>query len=80
MKYLAAAVITALLALAGPAAAYQCNDRHYTNSDGDVVHSPLCGPEHDQARPTADCRDGSVSYSEHHSGTCSGHGGVAHWD
>lgn len=29
--------------------------------------------------PTAKCRDGSVSYSAHHSGTCSSHGGVAQW-
>jgi hypothetical protein len=28
---------------------------------------------------TAQCRDGSFSYSLHHSGTCSHHGGVAVW-
>jgi hypothetical protein len=28
---------------------------------------------------TAQCRDGSYSYSQHHSGTCSYHGGVAVW-
>lgn len=28
---------------------------------------------------TARCRDGSYSYSTHHSGTCSHHGGVAVW-
>jgi hypothetical protein len=28
---------------------------------------------------TARCRDGSYSYSQHHSGTCSYHGGVAGW-
>jgi hypothetical protein len=28
---------------------------------------------------TAQCRDGSYSYSQHHSGTCSHHGGVAQW-
>ena len=28
---------------------------------------------------TAKCRDGSYSYSQHHSGTCSHHGGVAAW-
>ena len=27
--------------------------------------------------PTAKCRDGSLSYSAHHSGSCSHHGGVA---
>jgi hypothetical protein len=29
--------------------------------------------------PTAKCRDGSLSYSAHRSGTCSHHGGVASW-
>lgn len=29
--------------------------------------------------PTADCKDGTVSYSKHRSGTCSRHGGVAKW-
>jgi hypothetical protein len=28
---------------------------------------------------TALCRDGTYSYSQHHSGTCSHHGGVAKW-
>jgi hypothetical protein len=28
---------------------------------------------------TARCRDGDYSYSRHHSGTCSGHGGVGEW-
>jgi hypothetical protein len=30
-------------------------------------------------KATALCKDGSSSYSEHHSGTCSGHGGVEKW-
>ena len=29
--------------------------------------------------PTAKCKDGTMSYSAHHSGTCSGHGGVSEW-
>ena len=28
---------------------------------------------------TALCKDGTYSYSQHHSGTCSHHGGVAQW-
>jgi Protein of unknown function (DUF3761) len=32
-----------------------------------------------QGAPTARCNDGTASYSQHHSGTCSGHGGVAQW-
>ena len=29
--------------------------------------------------PMATCKDGTTSYSAHHSGTCSGHGGVQQW-
>jgi hypothetical protein len=57
--------------------AYACNNRHYVNSSGHVVHSPSCGRE--SPHHTATCRDGSISYSEHHRGTCSSHGGVAQW-
>ena len=80
------AAATALLAVAcvvgqiSDANAYACNNRHYVNSSGHVVHSPSCGNESEPPQHTATCRDGSISYSEHHSGTCSGHGGVAQWD
>jgi hypothetical protein len=30
-------------------------------------------------QPTAKCKDGSMSYSAHHSGACSHHGGVGQW-
>ncbi|TFD62921.1 DUF3761 domain-containing protein [Cryobacterium suzukii] len=29
--------------------------------------------------PTAQCSDGSYSYSQNHQGTCSWHGGVSVW-
>lgn len=29
--------------------------------------------------PIAKCKDGTLSYSKHHSGSCSRHGGVAEW-
>ena len=58
--------------------AYPCNDRCYLNSSGQDVHSPSCGRR--SPRHTATCRDGSISYSEHRRGTCSGHRGVAHWE
>jgi hypothetical protein len=29
--------------------------------------------------PTAKCKDGSLSYAQHHTGACSDHGGVAEW-
>lgn len=56
------------------------NHNTYTNRDGNTVHAParsLSGkaPEGASAR----CRDGTYSFSRHHGGTCSRHGGVADW-
>jgi hypothetical protein len=54
------------------------NNNYYTNSDGNAVHSPA----YSNAVPagaTAQCRDGTYSFSQHRSGTCSSHGGVAIW-
>jgi hypothetical protein len=53
---------------------------HYINRDGNAVHSPARSksgaiPQGASAR----CRDGTYSFSRHHSGTCSRHGGVASW-
>lgn len=52
----------------------------YTNKDGRTVHSPA--HTHSGKTPkgaTAKYRDGSYSFSQHHRGTCSRHGGVATW-
>ena len=52
----------------------------YTNSDGKTVHSPSKTYSGNvPAGATAQCRDGSYSFSLHHRGTCSRHGGVAEW-
>jgi predicted RNA-binding Zn-ribbon protein involved in translation (DUF1610 family) len=75
---LAAALAIFLAAQTGKAFAYACNNNYYVNSSGHFVHSPSCGEE--RQNRTAECRDGSVSFSEHHRGACSSHGGVAHWD
>jgi len=50
----------------------------YVNVDGNVVQAPVEAPS---APPgaTAQCNDGTWSFSQHRSGTCSGHGGVASW-
>jgi hypothetical protein len=50
----------------------------YTNKAGQRIQSPTkssSGP----AGATAQCRDGSYSFSQNHRGTCSHHGGVAKW-
>ncbi len=52
----------------------------YINKDGVRVHSPAHTTDGAQpANATAMCRDGSYSFSRHHQGTCSHHGGVVHW-
>jgi hypothetical protein len=44
-----------------------------------VVCSPYSSPSGPPAGATAKCNDGTYSFSQHRSGTCSGHGGVAEW-
>jgi len=56
------------------------NDKHYVNSDGQIVHSPTKTTSgKPPAAATAKCSDGTYSFSTHHQGTCSHHGGVASW-
>ncbi len=54
------------------------NNNYYTNSDGRQVHSPAYSNTVPSGA-TAQCRDGSYSFSQHRQGTCSHHGGVARW-
>jgi resuscitation-promoting factor RpfB len=54
------------------------NNGTYVNSKGQTVPRP----ENCSAPPkgaTAQCRDGSYSFSQSRRGTCSHHGGVAKW-
>lgn len=49
-----------------------------TGRQGYSIHSPMRA----DSRPdgaSVHCRDGSWSFSQHHRGTCSHHGGVASW-
>jgi len=68
------ALVTSGAAIAQPAAA-ACGRGYYKNVSGHCVNSPSSSP----IGATARCRDGTYSYSEHASGTCSHHGGVARW-
>jgi hypothetical protein len=55
-----------------------CTNGTYVNSAGNTV----CSPEQSSTVPagaTAECEDGTYSFSESRSGTCSSHGGVAKW-
>jgi len=51
----------------------------YINSEGKWVSSPTMSPSGPPAGATAQCNDGSCSFSKHRSGTCSHHGGVRRW-
>jgi hypothetical protein len=62
---------------AGPPAE-ECTNGTYVNSAGNTV----CSPENSPTVPagaTAECKDGTYSFSQSRSGTCSYHGGVARW-
>lgn len=72
-----------------------CGSGFYRNSDGLCIPDPsknpasglpadgtpglVTAPGGPPPGATATCRDGDYSYSTHHSGTCSGHGGVRQW-
>jgi hypothetical protein len=60
------------------APAPSCTNGSYVNSSGNTVCSPEAAPSA-PAGATAQCKDGTYSFSQHASGTCSHHGGVANW-
>lgn len=51
---------------------------YYTNVSGHRVYRPVFAT-HAPRGWSAQCADGSYSFSEHHRGTCSHHGGVSQW-
>jgi hypothetical protein len=61
-----------------PPSTIACKSGYYKNVSGHCVRRPTKA-SHAPAGATAKCRDGSYSFSEHASGTCSHHGGVARW-
>ena len=67
-------------AMSGPAptAFPNCKRGYYKNVSGRCVHRPVHAANV-PAGATAKCRDGTYSFSQHASGTCSHHGGVARW-
>ncbi len=59
--------------------AQQCTNGTYTNSRGETVCSPEVSTQSVPSGATAQCVDGTYSFSQHRSGTCSHHGGGANW-
>jgi hypothetical protein len=58
----------------------ECPNGTYENSNGNTVCKPYAPENGEQpAGATAECEDGTYSFSEHRSGTCSDHGGVKQW-
>jgi hypothetical protein len=63
---------------AAPPPQAECPNGTYENSAGNIV----CKPYESATQPagaTAECEDGTYSFSESRSGTCSSHGGVRTW-
>jgi Protein of unknown function (DUF3761) len=56
-----------------------CPNGTYVNSAGNTVCSPSQSSGGAPAGATARCGDGTYSFSQSRSGTCSSHGGVAQW-
>jgi hypothetical protein len=55
-----------------------CTNGTYVNTAGNTVCRPAASPSV-PAGATAICGDGTYSFSQSRSGTCSHHGGVARW-
>lgn len=55
------------------------NPDYYRSADGYLIHRPTKEDSPGYGTVTADCRDGTHSYSRHQRGTCNGHGGVSAW-
>lgn len=55
-----------------------CGHQYYRNVRGNCVPRPVRA-NRPPAGATAQCRDGTYSFSQNHRGTCSHHGGVARW-
>ncbi|MBW8825258.1 MAG: DUF3761 domain-containing protein [Acidobacteria bacterium] len=72
----ASVLLVAPVVAASPASG--CPAGTYQNVSHKCVPSPTKAPKA-PVGASARCRDGSYSFSQHRSGTCSGHGGVAVW-
>ncbi len=77
----AAAVATSAFvaptATAGPVQ-YVCGAGEYENVDQACVQRPQQSSTPPEGA-TAQCKDGTYSFSQHRRGTCSGHDGVSRW-
>jgi hypothetical protein len=69
----------------GPAAAPPASTTAPVTTVAPAPAAPVTSASHpkssagDKGPPTAKCKDGTLSYAQHHTGACSNHGGVAEW-
>jgi hypothetical protein len=80
--FLAAVVAAALVAGSFAPVASGYSDTPHTDSaisNKRGPKKPAKKPTGDASGATAECRDGTYSYSAHRRGTCSHHGGVKRW-
>lgn len=82
-------LVAVALALSGPVAIFAvsatsaraesgCGAAYYRNSSGNCVPRPARATR-PPSGASAQCRDGTYSFSQSRRGTCSYHGGVARW-
>ena len=62
-----------------PTAGGDSSSDYYTNSRGRRVHRPMFSESGPPTGATAQCADGTYSFSQSRRGTCSHHGGVSRW-
>jgi hypothetical protein len=62
-----------------PTASFSCGADTYVNVDRNCIPRPRYDANGPPLGATAQCRDGTYSFSQNRSGTCSHHGGVASW-
>jgi hypothetical protein len=78
MRSFILAAVAALTFASAAGAAPHC-DRGQVCGDTCISRQAVCRHPPIPRGATALCRDGTYSFSRHHAGTCSDHGGVRHW-
>lgn len=72
------ALAAGFIAFVPASQAFACPSGYYQNSKGRCVHRPVSA-NRAPSGASAQCRDGTYSFSQSRRGTCSHHGGVARW-
>jgi hypothetical protein len=68
-----------IAAVGGAGAPAPADERAHSTTGAEPRGDETTGKHTDPTGATAQCKDGSYSHSQRHSGSCSHHGGVAKW-